>query len=316
MITVQNLVKRYGDTVAVDGVTFTVERGEVLGFLGPNGAGKTTTMRILTTFISPDEGTATLAGFDVGRQPLDVCRRVGYLPENAPLYLDMGTVDYLLYVAEMRAIPRAEMRRRVSKVVEVCGLGPALAKNIGQLSKGFRQRVGLAQAMIHEPDILILDEPTSGLDPNQIVEIRSLIKEIGREKTVILSTHILPEVSATCGRVIIISNGKLVGSGTPESLASQAVGGVGVSVVLRGNGEDIEGGLQSLEVADRIQFMGSESDAVRYRVHARDGVDPGRLGEAVSGLAATRGWRLRELRPEGASLEDVFRELTTREDGA
>src|SRR5262245_10944313 len=316
MITVQNLVKRYGDTVAVDGVTFTVERGEVLGFLGPNGAGKTTTMRILTTFIPPDEGTATLAGFDVRRQPLEVCSRVGYLPENAPLYLDMGTVDYLLYVAEMRGIPRLEMRSRVKKVVEVCGLGPALAKNIGQLSKGFRQRVGLAQAMIHEPDILILDEPTSGLDPNQIVEIRSLIKEIGREKTVILSTHILPEVSATCGRVIIISNGKLVGSGTPESLASQAVGGVGVTVVLRGNGDDLEGGLRSLNLAEKVEFTGAESEALRYRVQARGGVDPAALGEAVSGLAATRGWRLRELRPEGASLEDVFRELTTREDGA
>jgi gliding motility-associated transport system ATP-binding protein len=316
MITVQNLVKRYGDTLAVDGVTFTVERGEVLGFLGPNGAGKTTTMRVLTTFIPPDEGTAVLAGFDVRRQPLDVCRRVGYLPENAPLYLDMGTVDYLLYVAEMRDIPRGDVRQRVRKVVEVCGLGPALAKNIGQLSKGFRQRVGLAQAMIHEPDILILDEPTSGLDPNQIVEIRSLIKEIGREKTVILSTHILPEVSATCGRVIIISNGKLVGSGTPESLASQAVGGVGVSVVLRGNGEDIESGLCSLDVAGRIQFVGAESDALRYRVEAGNGIDANRLGEAVSGLAASRGWRLRELRPEGASLEDVFRELTTREEGS
>jgi gliding motility-associated transport system ATP-binding protein len=314
MITVQNLVKRYGETVAVDGVNFTVERGEVLGFLGPNGAGKTTTMRILTSFIPPDEGTAVLAGFDVRRQPLDVCRRVGYLPENAPLYLDMGTVDYLLYVAEMRAIPRGEIRGRVAKVVEICGLGPALSKNIGQLSKGFRQRVGLAQAMIHEPDILILDEPTSGLDPNQIVEIRSLIKEIGREKTVILSTHILPEVSATCGRVIIISNGRLVGSGTPESLASQAVGGVGVSVVLRGNGEDIEGGLRALDLAERIQFGGAEGDALRFRIQAREGTDAGRLGEAVSALAAQRGWRLRELRPEGASLEDVFRELTTRED--
>ncbi|HET9233883.1 MAG TPA: ATP-binding cassette domain-containing protein [Candidatus Eisenbacteria bacterium] len=314
MIAVSNLVKRYGETVAVDGVTFTVERGEVLGFLGPNGAGKTTTMRILTTFIPPDEGTATLAGFDVRRQPLDVCRRVGYLPENAPLYMDMGTVDYLLYVAEMRGIPSGDVRSRVAKVVEVCGLGPALAKNIGQLSKGFRQRVGLAQAMIHEPDILILDEPTSGLDPNQIVEIRSLIKEIGREKTVILSTHILPEVSATCGRVIIISNGKLVGSGTPESLASQAVGGVGVTVVLRGNGDDLEGGLRSLNLAEKVEFAGAEAEALRFRVTAREGVDAGGLGEAVSGLAAERGWRLRELRPEGASLEDVFRELTTRED--
>ena len=314
MITVQNLVKRYGDTAAVDGVSFTVEQGEVLGFLGPNGAGKTTTMRVLTTFIPADEGTATVAGFDVRRQPIEVCRRVGYLPENAPLYDDMGTVDYLFYAAEMRAIPKSQTRGRVAKVVDICGLGPALAKNIGQLSKGFRQRVGLAQAMIHEPDILILDEPTSGLDPNQIVEIRSLIKEIGREKTVILSTHILPEVSATCGRVIIIAYGRLVGSGTPAELAAQAAGGVGVSVVLRGQGGDIEGGLGSLEQARGVEFVGAEGDALRFRIRAREGIDAGRLAEAVSGLASLRGWKLRELRPEAASLEDVFRELTTREE--
>jgi ABC-2 type transport system ATP-binding protein len=315
MINVQNLVKRYGDTTAVDGVSFTVERGEVVGFLGPNGAGKTTAMRILTTFIPADEGTASVAGFDVRRQPKDVCRRVGYLPENAPLYDDMGTVDYLFYVAEMREIPKARARGRVAKVVEICGLGPALAKNIGQLSRGFRQRVGLAQAMIHEPDILVLDEPTSGLDPNQIVEIRSLIKEIGREKTVILSTHILPEVSATCGRVIIIADGRLVGSGTPGDLAARAAGGVGVNVVLRGRGDDIEEGLRTLEPAKAVVFASAEGDALRYRIQAREGVDAARLAEAVSGLAALRGWRLRELRPEAASLEDVFRELTTREEG-
>jgi ABC-2 type transport system ATP-binding protein len=314
MISVTNLTKRYGETVAVNEVSFTVQRGEVLGFLGPNAAGKTTTMRVLTTFIPPDSGSATVAGFDVVRQAREVCRRVGYLPENAPLYEDMGSVDYLFYVAEMRNIRASEIRGRVARVVETCGLGPALPKKIGQLSKGFRQRVGLAQAMIHEPDILILDEPTSGLDPNQIIEIRQLIKEIGKEKTVILSTHILPEVSATCDRIIIISDGRLVGSGTPEELAYQAAGGVGVSVLLRGDGSDITGGLESLDLARSVDFVGVEGDALRYRIQATDGAEAGALAEAISGLAALRGWPLRELSPHGATLEDVFRELTTRED--
>jgi len=314
MISVNHLAKRYGSTVAVGGVSFTVETGEVLGFLGPNGAGKTTTMRILTGFIPPDEGTAELAGFDVTRRPLEVRRRIGYLPESAPLYEDMGTVDYLLYVGEMRGFDRTEARGRVARMVELCGLGPALTKNIGQLSKGFRQRVGLAQALIHEPDILVLDEPTTGLDPNQIIEIRSLIKEIGREKTIILSTHILPEVSATCDRVIIISQGKLVGSGTPDELSRRAGGSRGVTAVVRGNGADVEGGFKTLELAGGVDFLGPEGEALRYRVRARDGADLGRLAEAVSGMAALRGWALRELRPEAASLEDVFRELTTGEE--
>jgi ABC-2 type transport system ATP-binding protein len=191
-----------------------------------------------------------------------------------------------------------------------------VGKNIGQLSKGFRQRVGLAQAMIHEPDILVLDEPTSGLDPNQIIEIRNLIKTIGREKTVILSTHILPEVSATCGRVIIIAKGRLVGSGTPDELATQAAGGVAVTATLRGDGGDIESGLRALPAVGGVEFLGREGDALRYRVRGSGGADPGRLAEAVSGLAALRGWALRELSPRTVSLEDVFRELTTREEGA
>jgi len=315
MITVRGLVKRFGEAVAVDGVSFDVERGEVLGFLGPNGAGKTTTMRILTTFLGADAGTATLAGFDVDRQPLEVRTRLGYLPESAPLYEDMGTIDYLFYVAEMRGFRGGERRSRVARVVDVCGLGPAITKMIGQLSKGFRQRVGLAQAMIHEPDILILDEPTSGLDPNQIVEIRSLIREIGREKTVILSTHILPEVSATCGRVIIIADGKLVGSGTPDELAAQAAGGVGVQIVVRGSGEDIESALLAMAGVERVEFAGPEGEGLRFRIRGRTGTETARLAEAVSGLAALRGWPLRELRPISASLEEVFRTLTTREEG-
>jgi ABC-2 type transport system ATP-binding protein len=313
MISVSHLVKRYGPTVAVDDVTFSLQSGEVLGFLGPNGAGKTTTMRILTGFIPPDSGTASLGGVDVTTDSLEVRRRIGYLPESAPLYEDMGTVDYLRYVAEMRGYDAAESWSRIKLMVDTCGLGPALAKKIGELSKGFRQRVGLAQALIHDPEILILDEPTTGLDPSQIIEIRNLIKEIGREKTIILSTHILPEVSATCDRVLIIANGRLVGSGTPEELVSRASGGVGVTVTLRGDGGDIEAGLNALGAAGSTEFTGASGEAVTYRVRAAEGVEPGDLAEAVSGLAAARGWALRELRPEAATLEDVFLQLTTGE---
>lgn len=313
MISVNGLVKRYGSTLAVDDVSFEVKRGEVLGFLGPNGAGKTTTMRMLTGYLPPDGGGATLAGYDIREASLEVRRRIGYLPESAPLYEDMGTVDYLLYAAEMRGIPARTRRQRVAHAVEVCGLAPALTKNIGQLSKGYRQRVGLAQALVHEPDILILDEPTSGLDPNQIVEIRSLIKEIGREKTVILSTHILPEVSATCDRVIIIARGRLVGSGTPEELVSRAAGGIGVVVALRGDGGEIERGLAHADHAAGVDFLGAEGNALQYRVRGTQGADPRKLAESVSGLAALRGWALSELRTESASLEDVFRDLTQGE---
>ncbi len=316
-IRTEGLTKHFGDVRALVDLDLDVLAGEVFGFLGPNGAGKTTTMRMLTGFLPPDSGTATVAGFDVRRQPLEVRRRIGYLPESAPLYEDMGTIDYLRYVAGMRGLSRDRTRRAVSRVVSTCGLGPAVGKKIGQLSKGYRQRVGLAQAMIHEPDILILDEPTSGLDPNQIIEIRNLIREIGREKTIILSTHILPEVSATCGRVVIIARGTLVGSGTPEELTSRARSGQGVSLVVRGPGDEIEIGLRDLPVVSAVDFVQAEADALRYRVSAGNGVEPAALAEAVSGLAAGRGWALRELAPQGATLEDVFRELTTREgDGA
>jgi ABC-2 type transport system ATP-binding protein len=311
MISVRELKKSYGPTMAVDGVSFEVAPREVLGFLGPNGAGKTTTMRILTGFIPPTGGTASVAGFDVQRDPLEARRRIGYLPESAPLYDDMGVVDFLLYTAEMRGIPAGDRGRRLRRVIEQCGLGSALTKPIGQLSKGFRQRVGLAQAMVHEPDILILDEPTSGLDPNQIIEIRSMIREIGREKTIILSTHILPEVSATCDRVIIISRGRLVGSGTPGELQRQAGGASGVSLVLRGGGDDVDAALAAAPGATRVEFAGPEGDGLRY--HVRTDGDAGALAEELFRVAVTRGWALRELRPESASLEDIFRELTTKE---
>jgi len=312
MIQVQNLTKRYGPTVAVRDISFSVARGEVLGFLGPNGAGKTTTMRILTGFLPADEGTVRIAGYDVNEQSLDVRRRMGYLPESAPLYEDMGVIDYLEYVAEMRGYKGPERTQRVKRMVDVCGLSTMVAKNIGQLSKGFRQRVGLAQAMIHEPDILVLDEPTSGLDPNQIVEIRALIKTLGREKTVILSTHILPEVQATCSRVMIISGGVLVADDTPEGLALKASGGQEVFATFKGRGPEIEASLgNGFDGAARVEFAGANgTDLFRYRFVVPSGGDPVTLSESVFRLAVAKGWTITELRHDAASLEDVFRQLT------
>ena len=214
MIEAKNLTKRFGDTLAVDTISFTVNKGGIVGLLGPNGAGKTTTMRILTCYLAADSGTATIAGKNVFTQSLEVRRCIGYLPENNPLYTEMGVVDYLKFIAQIRHIPRKKIKTQVKEMVEVCGLEPVLNKKIDELSKGFRQRVGLAQAMIHNPEVLIFDEPTVGLDPNQIVEIRELIKRMGAEKTVILSSHILPEVSATCKQVIIMNRGRIVASGT------------------------------------------------------------------------------------------------------
>jgi ABC-2 type transport system ATP-binding protein len=236
---------------------------------------------------------------------------MGYLPESAPLYEDMGVIDYLEYVAEMRGFKPGERTGRVRRMIDVCGLGSMVAKNIGQLSKGYRQRVGLAQAMIHDPDLLILDEPTSGLDPNQIVEIRDLIRTLGREKTIILSTHILPEVQATCSRVMIISDGRLVADDTPEGLAVKAQGGQDVHATFRGPGPEIE---QAVRTADlgRVTFAGSPRDGLfRYRFSAGPGTDVEQLAGQVFRLAVERGWTLVELRHDAASLEDVFRELTS-----
>jgi ABC-2 type transport system ATP-binding protein len=225
MINAKHLAKNFGPTMALKEITFEVAKGEVLGFLGPNGAGKTTTMRILTCYHPADTGTATIAGFDVFENPLEVRKLIGYLPENNPLYTDMGIVDYLQFIAQIRGIPSSKKQNQIQYVIELCGLQNELRKDIGQLSKGYKQRVGLAQALIHDPDILILDEPTIGLDPTQIIEIRELIKSIGKEKTIILSSHILPEVSATCDRIIIINQGEIVGSGKPEEMAARAKGG-------------------------------------------------------------------------------------------
>src|SRR5574337_1321916 len=224
MIEVENLTKRYGPTLAVSDVSFQVQKGEILGFLGPNGAGKTTTMRIITGFLSPSEGSVRVAGIDVVESPLDAKRHIGYLPENPPVYTDMTVNEYLAFVGRIKGVPRAELKKRVGEVSEKCSITDVQDRQIGKLSKGYRQRVGLAQALIHNPDVLILDEPTAGLDPKQIIETRELIHGLSGEHTIILSTHILPEVSSTCQRVIIINQGHLEAIDTPENLTARLQG--------------------------------------------------------------------------------------------
>ena len=310
MIKVRNLTKRYGATVAVNDISFDAAAGEVLGLLGPNGAGKTTTMRILTCYMPADEGTATLADFDIHEQSLEVRRRLGYLPENAPLYTDMGVVDYLNFVAEVRAIPRNKKASRVKEMLDVCGLESVVRKNIGELSRGYRQRVGLAQALVHDPDILILDEPTAGLDPNQIMEIRDLIKRLGAEKTIILSTHILPEVEATCDRAVIINEGAIIASGTTDELANMGEGGETVYIQIRGLLWRIESELSAMtQVASFKKIDEPEPELHRYEI--KPGSDGKNITEDLFRMAVDNNWALAELRREAASLEDVFRQLTT-----
>jgi ABC-2 type transport system ATP-binding protein len=314
MIEVEGLTKDYGATRAVDQVTFTVRKGEVLGFLGPNGAGKSTTMKMLTCYLAPTAGRARVAGFDIFDDSLEVRRRIGYLPEDTPIYRDMTVLEYLQFAADMRQMDPAKSAARIKEIGGRCGLAEVAGKLVGELSKGYRQRLGLAQAMLHDPDILILDEPTSGLDPNQIVEIRSLIKEIGREKTVILSTHILPEVQATCSRIVIISGGKLVADGTPQDLR-QRERGSRYRVIVEKNGaapEAVRDRLASLQGVARCEALASsEQGAISFAI---DGTASDDLRKAIFRAAVDNKWTLLELARESASLEDVFRHLTTGEE--
>ncbi|MDE0554622.1 MAG: ATP-binding cassette domain-containing protein [Candidatus Poribacteria bacterium] len=310
MIEVRELTKSYGTTVAVDNVTFDAHAGEVLGFLGPNGAGKTTTMRILTCYLSADAGSATVAGYDVFEESVEVRKHIGYLPESAPLYTDMGVIEYLNFMTQVRNIPKSQRRERIRTVIDTCGLDDVIQKDIGELSKGYRQRVGLAQSLIHDPPILILDEPTSGLDPNQISEIRNLIKNIGQEKLVLFSTHILPEVSATCSRILIINNGKIVANGTPEELSSQAKGEEIVHITIRGTQETIERQLNALEFVSQWNQIGTDNGTVTYQINAAQGSD---AAETLFHAVVENGWSLTELRQESVDLEDVFRNLTDKE---
>jgi len=312
MITVSGVSKRFGRTLAVDDVSFEVARGEVLGLLGPNGAGKTTTMRILACYLAADTGAASVAGFDVAAEPLEVRRRLGYLPENNPLYPEMTVREHLELVAAVRGVPRAEAPRRIGHAIEACALGQVAGRIIGQLSKGYRQRVGLAGALLHDPEILILDEPTVGLDPSQIIEIRELIRGIGREKTVLLSSHILPEVEATCQRVLIFNEGHLVGQGTPAELAAQARGSELVDVAVRGPRAAVAAALAAVPgVAECAPAggdeVGEQDGVARFRVRCEAGADP---RAALAAAVVQGGWGLIELHAERLSLEDVFLKLT------
>ena len=309
MIRAENLVKRYGRTVGIDGISFRMEKGEILGFLGPNGAGKSTTMRILTCFMPADSGTATVAGHDVFRESLGVRREVGYLPENVPLYPDMRVDEYLKYRARLKGVKRPSVGARLSDVVEKCWLGEARHRIIGQLSKGYRQRVALADALISDPKVLILDEPTLGLDPNQVRKIRKLIKELGGEYTILLSTHILPEVEAICGRVIIIDNGRIVALDTPERLMSRMRGATEVTAEIRGDAVAVAEGLRRIRGVSNVSLE-SEGEFSIFRVSSTGDAD---VREDIYRAVVSGGWTIRELHLEAVSLEDIFIHITTRE---
>jgi len=308
MIEINNLTKKFGSNVVLDDISFSVKKGEILGFLGPNGAGKTTTMKIITSFWTPTKGTVKVDGVDVMVDSMATRGKIGYLPETVPLYDDMRVYEYLKFVAEIRGIDKDKIKERIASVVGSCGLKQVIRKPIEELSKGFRQRVGLAQAIMHEPDILILDEPTTGLDPNQIAEIRDLIKEIGKEKTIIFSTHILSEVSATCDRAIIINNGKIVAEGSPENLVKQAGGKEIVYIKVRGPRDEILRKLKEMENIESVEYKDTEADNIfGFNIVPKAGVD---IREHLSMKIVKNGWNIYELYRESVSLEDVFMELT------
>lgn len=308
MIAIKNLTKKFGNNTILDNISLEVKKGEILGFLGPNGAGKTTTMKIITGFWSPTSGNIAIDGLDVVEDSLKTRAKIGYLPETVPLYEDMRVYEYLKFIAEVRGIFKEDAKKRIKEVVDACGLKKVLLKPIEELSKGYRQRVGLAQAIMHEPDILILDEPTTGLDPNQIVEIRDLIKKIGKEKTVIFSTHILSEVSATCDRAIIINNGRIVGEGTPKELVAKAGGREIIYVKIKGPKDAVLGKLKDMDNVEKAEMKDWESDDVYgYEISPKAGVD---LREYLSMTVMSNNWSILEFNKKSASLEDVFRELT------
>ena len=310
MIEVQHLTKRYGRVTAVDDVSFKVERGEILGFLGPNGAGKTTTMRILTGYMPATEGKAIVAGFDVFDQPIEAKRRTGYLPETPPLYPDMSVSEYLDFVAKIKGIPPADRRARIQYVMDRTRIADVANRLCGKLSKGYRQRVGLAQALIHNPDVLILDEPTAGLDPKQIIETRELIKELAGDHTIILSTHILPEVAQTCQRVVIINKGHVVAVDTPDNLTARLRGSETMYLQVDASGADAAASIGRVPGVTRVVESDRRDGMVGYEVDSESGRDVRRdLARAV----VSSGWGLLEMRPMRMSLEDVFLSLTTEE---
>jgi len=315
MITVKGLTKRYARTVAVDNISFEVQKGEIVGFLGPNGAGKTTTMRILTCFLPPSAGTAIVAGFDVLEQPMEVKKRIGYLPETPPLYPEMEVREYLTFVGKLKGMSGASLANRVDEVAERCAIADVKNKLLGKLSKGYRQRVGLAQAIIHNPDVLILDEPTAGLDPKQINDTRELIRSLKGDHTIILSTHILPEVEQTCQQVIIINKGKLVATDSVENLQHRARGAESVLLEVEGRGvtldsQTIQHRLETVSGVSRVLFKEMRNNRSVFEVESlKDRSIRGDLARAV----VESGWNLNELRSAAMSLEDIFLQLTATE---
>ncbi len=306
MIEVENLTKYYGDFPAVEDISFTVNKGEVLGFLGPNAAGKTTTMRVLTGFMPPTSGSARIAGFDVVDQSLEARRHIGYLPETVPLYTEMSVVDYLDFMGKIRGMDKQWRRRRIGEVIDICRLGDYRSSLIGKLSKGFRQRVGIAQAVLHEPEVLILDEPTIGIDPIQVVETRNLIKGFGGDHTVILSTHILPEVSMVCQRVIIIHEGQVVAIDRPENLSERLRGTERLEVDIRGPSAQVMSALRNIPGVQDVARIDRDGVGI-YNIETTSGAD---LREEISNLVLQQGWGLLRLQPIQMSLEEIFLRLT------
>lgn len=312
MIEITNLSKRFGDLTAVDGISFQVSRGNVLGFLGPNGAGKSTTMKMITGFIAPDAGSVVVGGDDISLHPVEVKRRIGYLPEGAPLYGDMTVMGFLGFIAEIRGYRGRERSQRVDRAVELVSLASVIDKPIETLSKGFKRRVGLAQAILHDPQVLILDEPTDGLDQNQKHDVRKLIRSMAEDKIIVLSTHILEEVDAVCNRAIIIAEGRIVSDGTPAELAARSRTHNAVSITVRGNQVDeIRGDLATLADVRGVDVMEETGERVRFQVYPQG---ESAIIEQVSRMVHERGWAIEELRVERGKLDEVFRQVTVRED--
>lgn len=310
MIKASGLTMHYGPVVALDDVSFEVNQGEVVGLLGPNGAGKSTTMKILTTYLHPTRGTAQVGGRDVLKDPVGVRKIIGYLPEILPLYMDMEVRSYLSFVGQARGLSGSSLKTRTNAVLDKCGLRPMYRKVIRELSKGFKQRTALAQALIHDPDVIILDEPTSGLDPHQILEIRDLIGHLAKDKTVILSTHILQEVQATADRIVIINRGRIVGDGTLDELRARAGKDQRLSLAVAANRVEVEKLLAGVRDAKKIQFTGEKDGCVSFMVHSRGGQD---IWREISDLAQAQKWPVRELAEKPLSLEETFLTLTEKQ---
>ena len=313
MIEVKQVTRYFARVMAVDHVSFQVEKGEILGFLGPNAAGKTTTMRILTTYLPATSGTASVAGFDVHQDSMQVRKRIGYLPENPPLYTEMRVADYLEFVARIKGVDPRTRKHAIAETMDKTGISSVSRRVIKQLSKGFKQRVGLAQALVHNPDILILDEPTVGLDPKQIIEVRELIRSLAGDHTIILSTHILPEVSMTCERVVIIDQGRVVAEDTPDNLTRKLAGSQRFTLIAGGPAGGILELLGKVEGVRQVKLLESGAPAQTHQFHI-EGDAEGSINPAIARAIVEKGWDLFELRPEGLSLEDVFLRVTTREE--